>query len=90
MKRRHYQKSLWEYYAITREVFVHLFNPYFRQKKPHFAVHYFGLLMSILHELEFGPLRDVHLRRVVKEKRPEYAKRHDKVIFQIDHTRPHV
>lgn len=30
------------------------------------------------------------LSRALKEKRPKYAKRHDKVIFQHDNARPHV
>lgn len=32
----------------------------------------------------------VHLSRPLRQKRPEYAKRHDKVIFQHDNARPHV
>jgi len=32
----------------------------------------------------------VQVNRELKEKRPEYAKRHDKVIFQHDNARPHV
>ena len=32
----------------------------------------------------------MHLSRALKFKRPQYAKRHDKVIFQHDNARPHV
>ena len=32
----------------------------------------------------------MQLSRVLKFKRPQYAKRHDKVIFQHDNVRPHV
>ena len=32
----------------------------------------------------------MQLSRALKFKRPQYAKRHDKVIFQHDNTRPHV
>jgi len=32
----------------------------------------------------------MQLSRVLKVKRPEYAKRHDKVVFQHDNARPHV
>ena len=32
----------------------------------------------------------IQLDRALRQKRPEYAKRHDKVIFQHDNTRPHV
>lgn len=32
----------------------------------------------------------VKLNRALKDKRPDYAKRHDKVIFQHDNARPHV
>ena len=32
----------------------------------------------------------INLNQVLKEKRAEYAKRHDKVIFQHDNARPHV
>ena len=32
----------------------------------------------------------INLNQVLKEKRPEYSKRHDKVIFQHDNARPHV
>ena len=32
----------------------------------------------------------MQLSRALKFKRPQYAKRHDKVIFQHDNARPHV
>ena len=32
----------------------------------------------------------MRLSRALKEKRPQYAKRHDKVILQHDNARPHV
>jgi len=32
----------------------------------------------------------IHLNNALKNKWPEYAKRHDKVIFQHDNARPHV
>lgn len=32
----------------------------------------------------------IHLSRALHQKRPEYAKRHDRLIFQHDNARPHV
>jgi len=32
----------------------------------------------------------IQLNRALKQKRPDYAKRHDKMIYQVDNARPHV
>jgi len=35
-------------------------------------------------------LQLIHLSRALREKRPEYEQRHDKVILLYDNARPHV